>query len=556
MLSSLKIENIAIIESAEIEFSDGLNVLSGETGAGKSIIIDAISSVLGERTSKDLIRTGASRAKVTALFEGVSPEVEQTLKELDLDPSEDQSLLITRTLQKDGRNVCRVNGSPVTVTILRQIGKQLISIHGQHDSQNLLNSEYHYKYLDSLGGLEPLYEDYYGKYSEYLNLYRKYRELQKNAEDTAARADFLRFEVQEIENAHIRVGEMEELSRKRDLFRNSEKVILGLEKALAALSDSEEISGAVSRLFDASSALEQTAKYLPEIEDTAGKITEAAYTMQDAQETLKDAIYNANYDAQEQAGVEDRLAQLQKLRSKYGPTEEDILAYYEREKKELYNLEHRQETTAELEGELETKQSALLDAAKALSRARKDTAKQFEEKVGEELRFLNMPNVVISTSFTPCKLNSTGSDVIEFLISTNPGEALKPLSKIASGGELSRIMLAIQNVLSEKGNVQTMIFDEIDTGVSGSEAERIAKKLHSVSEKHQVLCVTHSAQVASYADAHYKISKEVVDGMTYTRVRKLDHEGRVLELARIIGGEKITDLQKKSAEEMLTRAKA
>lgn len=556
MLSNLKIENIAIIESAEIEFSDGLNVLSGETGAGKSIIIDAISSVLGERTSKDLIRTGASRAKVTALFQEISPEVEQTLKDLDLDLTEDRSLLISRTLQKDGRNICKVNGSPVTVTMLRQIGKQLISIHGQHDSQNLLNSEYHYKYLDSLGGLDPLLNDYSEKYHEYLALYRKFRDLQKNAEEAAARIDFLKFEVQEIENAHIRVGELDELQQKREFFRNSEKVIRNLKTALAALSDSEDLSGAVSRLFDASSALQHAVKYLPDISDTETKITEAAYNMQDAQEALKDAIYSSDYDQEEQAEVEDRLDELQKLRTKYGQTEEEILAYYEREKQELYDLEHRQETSNDLERQLEEKKGALLDSARALSNARKETARQFEEKVGNELRFLNMPNVVIQTSFTPCKLNPTGSDVIEFLISTNPGEEPKPLSKIASGGELSRIMLAIQNVLSAKGNVQTMIFDEIDTGVSGSEAERIAKKLHSVSRQHQVLCITHSAQVASYADAHYKISKEVVDGKTYTRVRKLDHEGRVMELARIIGGEKITDLQKQSAEEMLTRTQA
>lgn len=556
MLSSLKIENIAIIESAEIEFSDGLNVLSGETGAGKSIIIDAISSVLGERTSKDLIRTGAAKAKVTALFENISDDVNHVLEELDLDPPEDGTLLISRTLQKDGRNICKVNGSPVTVTMLRQIGKLLISIHGQHDSQNLLNSEYHYQYLDTLGGLSPLYEDYTSKYHEYLQLYRKFRDLQKNSEETASRIDFLQFEVREIETAHIRVGELEELQRRREFFRNSEKVIRGLRTALAALDDTGDDSGAVSRLFDASSALSQPAQFMPELEETTSKITEAAYNMQDAEEAVKDAIYNSTFDQQEQAEVEDRLAQLQKLRSKYGPTEEEILSYYEREKQELYDLEHRQETSTELEHLLEEKRDALLSAAKLLSSERKKTARQFEDKVGEELRFLNMPNVVLQTSFTPCKLNPVGSDNIEFLISTNPGEALKPLSKIASGGELSRIMLAIQNVLSVKGNVQTMIFDEIDTGVSGSEAERIAKKLHSVSEKHQVLCVTHSAQVASYADAHYKIFKEVVDGMTYTRVDKLDHKGRVLELARIIGGEQITDLQKKSAEEMLAAAKA
>lgn len=554
MLSFLKIENIAIIESAEMEFSDGLNVLSGETGAGKSIIIDSISSVLGERTSRDLIRTGASKAKVTALFSNISKEVIGTMEELDMEPSEDGSLLITRTLQADGRNACKVNGSPVTATMLRQLGKQLISIHGQHDSQNLLNSEYHYRYLDILGDLDSVFNTYNKKYTEYLALYREFRNIQKNAEEASSRIDFLQFEIKEIEDAGIQVGEFEELQRKRDLYRNSEKVMNGLRKALSDLSDSEESRGAVSLLFDATGAMEPSAKYLPDMDKTLGQITEAAYTVQESVEVLKDALYNSNYDPKEQAEVEDRLALLQKLRSKYGPTEEDILEYLKKEKKELYQLEHRQETGAELEKQLEEKKGALLDSAKALHDARVKTAEEFENQVGEELRFLNMPNVVIKTSFTHCKLNATGSDIIEFLISTNPGEALKPLAKIASGGELSRIMLAIQNVLSSKGNVQTMIFDEIDTGVSGSEAERIAKKLHSVAEKNQVLCITHSAQVASYADAHMKISKEVQNGKTYTRVKKLDHKGRVEELARIIGGENITDLQRQSAEEMLTHA--
>lgn len=554
MLSSLKIENIAIIQSAEIAFSDGLNVLSGETGAGKSIIIDSLNLVLGERSSKELIRTGTQEARVTALFEDISPDAEQMLQRMDLDISDDHSLMISRTMKRDGRSSCRINGNPATAAMLKKLGRLLISIHGQHDSQNLLNRDYHYRYLDLLGGLTPLHRDYYSKYSEYLGLYRQYRSLQKDAEEAARRIDFLQFEVEEIESAQIRSGEWDELQTRRDFYRHSEKVIRSLEKALGDLNDGEESAGAVSSLFDASQSLEQAVPYFPEAQDTAESMTETAYAVQDLRDAVQDLLYSCNYDPQDQAAVEDRMAELQKLRSKYGQTEEEILSYLEREKKELYSLQHRKETSAELEKELEEKKGTLLEAAEKLSLARKHTAREFEQKVGEELKFLNMPNVVLQTSFTHCKLNPVGSDEIEFLISTNAGEEPKPLSKVASGGELSRIMLAIQNVLSVKGNVQTMIFDEIDTGVSGKEAERIAMKLHSVAQNHQVLCITHSAQVASYADAHYRISKEVQDGKTFTRVRKLDREGRILELARIIGGENITELQRKSAEEMLQSA--
>lgn len=554
MLSNLKIENIAIIESAEIEFSDGLNVLSGETGAGKSIIIDALSSVLGERTSKDLIRSGTRQARVTALFQEISGDVADALRALDLEPPEDGSLLISRTLNADGRNVCKVNGSPVTVTMLRSVGKTLISLHGQHDSQNLLDPEYHYRYLDSLGGLDPLSRDYREKYQEFVGLYRTYRKLQRAAEDSAARIDFLRFEIDEMEAAGIRVGELEELKERRERFRNSEAIVRGLEKALHALDDADDTRGAMSRLFDASESLKTASRYLPDAESCERNLTEAAYAVQDAREEIRRILYESSYDPQEQSEIEARLAELQKIRAKYGQTEEQILDHLAAEKKELYDLEHQDEQYSRLEAELETKKGALLDAAEALSRARKETALQFEARVREELTFLNMPNVVIHTEFTHCKLTPVGSDNIEFLISTNPGEALKPLAKIASGGELSRIMLAIQNVLSSEGNVQTMIFDEIDAGVSGSEAERIARKLHRVSLSHQVLCITHSAQVAAYADAHYRIRKEVRDGMTYTRVQPLDRTGRVEELARILGGEVITDLNRENAGELIDRA--
>ncbi len=555
MLSNLKIENIAIIESAEIEFSDGLNVLSGETGAGKSIIIDALSSILGERTSKELIRTGAKEARVTALFLDLSEEAEAVLKEMDIEP-EDHSLVISRILRLDGRNVCKINGNPATVSMLKQIGKHLISIHGQHDSQTLLDSEYHYRYIDALGGLAPLYDAYYEKYSEYLALYRKFKALQKDASDTTERLSFLEYEIKEIEAANIQTGEFEDLGKRHEFFRNSEKIVRGLEKALSLLDDGDDQNGSVSAMFDVAHSIEQSAKYLEDARELSAKASELAYSVQDLREQVQETLYSCNYDPQEQGEVERRLAELQKIRAKYGQTEEEIFSYLSARQKEYEELSNRDEMTAELEELLEQKKGGLLDAAKALSDARKETAKKFENAVKEELSFLSMPNARLVTSFTHCKLNAVGSDEIEFLISTNPGEDPKPLAKIASGGELSRIMLAIQNVLSAKDHVQTMIFDEIDTGVSGSEADRIGRKLKNVSKYHQVLCITHSAQVASYADAHYKIRKEVIENATYTRVNKLDHKGRVEEIARIIGGEQITDLQRQSAEELLRSAKA
>ena len=554
MLLSLKIENIAIIESAEISFSDGLNVMSGETGSGKSIIIDSLSAVLGERTSKDLIRTGEKQASVTALFDGVSPEVETFMASLGLTVPEDHSILIQRTISIEGRSSRRINGSPATVSMLKELGRELIGIHGQHDSQNLLNPETHYRFLDALGGLDPVYNDYFSKYREYVELYRRFKKLQNNEEENARRIDFLKFEIQEIENADIHVGELRELQDRRDFFRNSEKVTRGLENAIAVLSDIDDEDGAVTRLFNAAQSLRTPAQHLTEAQEIEAKLSESAYAVQDIREQLKDALYNSAYDPSEQTQVDERLNDLFKLRSKYGETEQDILTYLENSRAELELLENSDSSRAELENLLEQKKTGLLEAAEKLSLARHKTAEEFEKKVGEELRFLDMPYAVISTSFTHCRLNPAGSDVIEFLISPNPGEEPKPLAKIASGGELSRIMLAIQNVLAERGNAATLIFDEIDTGVSGSAAEKIAIKLHQVSKKHQVICITHSAQVASYADTHFYISKAVRDGKTYTCVEPLDYEGRVHEVARIFSGVNITELQLQSAREMLETA--
>lgn len=556
MLANLKIENIAIIESAAIDFESGLNVLSGETGAGKSIIIDSLSAVLGERTSKELIRTGADKAKVVAVFSDINEPVTNLLMQMDLPVNDDGSLIVSRVINADGRNVCKVNQSPVTVSMLKQLGRELISIHGQHDSQNLLNPECHYKFLDSLGGLQPLYAEYLEKYTAYSDLYRRFKSMCDNEDEREKRIEFLKFEIQEIEDADIKIGEYDELCGKRDMYRNSEKVIGGLKNALAILSDNDENDGVITALFDASKALEKSATYYDNISDISSAVLDLTYALSEKRDEIERALYECEYDPTKQEEVEERLNFLYKLKSKYGETEEDILEYLEKSKRELADLESFSADKSEIIARLEHDKTVLLDTAERLSMARKHTASEFEVKVRHELSFLDMPNVELVTSFERCKLNPTGSDIIEFRISPNVGEALKPLAKIASGGELSRIMLAIQNVLAGKDNVQTMIFDEIDTGVSGSAAEKIAISLGNVAKKRQVLCITHSAQVAAYANSHFLISKEVQNEKTYTRVAKLDDDGRVGEIARIIGGVNVTQLQRDSAREMIDNAKA
>lgn len=551
MLSELNIQNIAVIESADLSFAPGFNVLSGETGAGKSIIVDALSAVLGERTSRELIRTGADSARVTATFTGLPAEVDDLLKDMDLEPSENGELLVSRTIFAEGRNNCRIGGTPVTVAMLKRLGQSLISIHGQHDSQELLDPEAHYKFLDAMGDYGDLLATYKEHYEEFTGLYRRYKQLSTDEDALLRRIDFLKFEIGEIEAAGIRVGEYDELMDRRTFFRNSEKILKGLNKAMEALSDSDESSGAVSLAFDALADLKVPAQHLEDAREAESQLTDAAYALQGVRDAISDALFSCQYDPAEQDRVEDRIAELNKLRSRFGPTEEEILAKLEEEKAELRSIEVSDADRKELEEVLEQKKNVLLADAEALTNARKETARVFEQKVKGELEFLNMPYVELGTSFERCKLNPTGADVIEFLISPNPGEALKPLSKIASGGELSRIMLAIQNVLSKGGNVGTMIFDEIDTGLSGSASERVARKLQEVSRDRQVLCITHSPQVAAYADAHYLIEKTVSEGKTYTKVTPLDRDGRAKEIARIIGGEQVTELQLQNASEML-----
>ncbi|MCQ2461208.1 MAG: DNA repair protein RecN [Clostridia bacterium] len=554
MLTNLRIENIAIIESATIDFGNGLNVMSGETGAGKSIIVDAISAILGERTSKELIRTGAEKAQVTALFEDITPNVTKLLYFLGIPVNDDKALHISRTISLDGRNSCKVNGCAVTVTMLKQLGKELISIHGQHDSQNLLNPECHYKYLDALADNEDLYNDYLEKYSAYSNLYKKFKALSQNEEEKQRRIEFLQYEINEIESAGVRIGEYDELCEKRELFRNSEKVIGGLKDALSILTDGDETTGVVNAMFDASKSVEKSAAHYEPALKLSQEMTELTYQLEEKKNEIEKTLYELSFDPEKLSEIEERISFLFKLKGKYGESEEEILEYLQNSKDELETLINLNLSQDEIIAKLEKDKEILLEAADKLSLSRKHAASEFEVHVKHELTFLDMPNVEISVNFERTKLNTTGSDNIEFLISPNPGEALKPLAKIASGGELSRIMLAIQNVLSANDNVGTMIFDEIDTGVSGSAAEKIAKVLKSVCTKGQVICITHSAQVASYADNHFVVEKKVQNEKTYTYVTPLDRDGRINEVARIIGGVNITELQIKSATEMIDSA--
>ncbi len=554
MLSTLRIENIAIIESAAIDFGNGLNVMSGETGAGKSIIIDALSAVLGERTSKELIRTGAEKAQVSALFENISPSVEKLMESMGIPTSEDKALNISRVIALDGRNSCKVNGNAVTVSMLKTLGKELISIHGQHDSQNLLNPECHYKYLDALAGNEDIYGDYLEKYVAYSNLYRKFKSLSQNEEEKQKRIEFLQHEIAEIENAGVRIGEYDELCDKRDLFRNSEKVIKGLRDALSILQDGDDTTGVVNAMYDASKAVEKSAAHYEPASKMASSMLELTYQLEEKKNEIEQTLFDLSFDPEKLSEIEERISFLFKLKGKYGETEEEILEYLQNSKDELETLVNLNLSQDEIIAKLEADKEILLEAAEKLSLSRKHAASEFEVHVKHELTFLDMPNVEIAVNFERTKLSPTGPDNIEFLISPNPGEALKPLARIASGGELSRIMLAIQNVLSANDNVGTMIFDEIDTGVSGSAAEKIAKVLKSVGQKSQVICITHSAQVASYADNHFVVEKKVQNEKTYTYVTPLDRDGRIKEVARIIGGVNVTELQIKSALEMIESA--
>lgn len=555
MLTSLQIENIAVIEKAEITFDKGLNILTGETGAGKSIIIDSINAVLGERTTRELVRTGAPFAKVSALFFGLSHAAEQVLKSLDLEPEEDGSLLIQRSISSDGRSACRINGQTATVSMLRQLGGELINIHGQHDSQSLLSSEKHIGFIDALAQDEALLEEYHGLYAAYVKIRRALNELQMDEEEKLRKIDLLRFQIDELEAANLQIGERETLTQERTRCLNAEKILQSLRLAYDAINGTEETAGASQLLTDAAAGLQDAAHYYGAIESTAQEMLDLSYNLESYADEIRNAFDTLSYDPGDLEQIEERLDLLYKLSRKYGETEEEMLAYLEKARAELDEITFSEERVQKLDEERREIVRKIKALAATLSDVRRQAGERFARQVEAELSYLDMPHVRFIVHHEQVKPGPNGADEIEFLISANPGEPPRPLAKIASGGELSRIMLAIKNVLSGSDEIGTLIFDEIDTGVSGRAAQKIALKLKQVSAGRQVICVTHLAQIAAQADCHLLIQKTVRDDQTYTQVDALDFEGRKREIARIMGGmDEITPLQLQSAEELLRAA--
>lgn len=550
MLELLHIENIAVIEQADISFQPGFNVLTGETGAGKSIVIDAISAILGQRAYRDTIRTGSDAAKISAVFRGVPEYV--WFKENGIPYSDE--LLIQRELWADGKNICRVNGAPVTVTMLRGLGRQLIQIHGQHDSAQLFDEENHLKILDAFAGHDDLLTAYRETYLDMDGLRRKIRSLTMDEAEKARRIETLEFQIQEIQRAELQPDEDETLEAQRNVLRSGEKLMRSLNAAAEALYGGEDSDGAASLIAQATASLAQVADVSEELENLRQLVESLSYSVQDAAEQVRDLRDGFDFSPERLERIESRLDEIHRLRRKYGNTCREILSYQEKCQKELETITSAEDTIAQLRRVLTEKKLATRKLADQLSDSRKQAAENFGQRLIQELRQLDMPRVQFQCQLTPLPhLNETGGDTCRFLMSANIGEELRQMNRVASGGELARIMLAMKNVMSEKDQVPTMIFDEVDTGVSGRAAQKVAEKLHAVSIGKQVLCVTHLPQIAAMADTHFLISKTEQQGRTYTHVTPLDLTGRRAELARLIGGARITENTLKSAEEMLRR---
>ena len=547
MLSLLHIENIAVIERSEISFERGFNVLTGETGAGKSIVIDAISAILGERAYRDMIRTGTDKASVRAVFTDV-PELPWFAEN---GVEYDRETIIQREIYLDGKNVCRVNGTLVTVSILRKLGIQLINIHGQHDSASLFDEENHLTFLDSFGDHTALMDTYKESYAAVQKLRKEMDALTMDEGEKLRRMETLRYQIAEIEKAELQIGEDETLEQRRKLLQSAEKIADGMNDAVESLYGGDDADGAASMLTMAERALAKIAKYSDDIAEIHEKVADLMYQVDDVSRMVLDARDELSYSEDELDAIESRLDVIHKLRRKYGATCEDILQYLDKAKEELDAIEFADDHLERLKGKLQKAEKDAWDAAHALRKLRTATAANMSQRILTELAQLDMPRVQFECRFTETELSANGADSVAFYMSANAGEDLKPLSKVASGGELARIMLAMKNVLAEKDQVSTLIFDEVDTGVSGRAAQKVAEKLRSVANHKQVLCVTHLPQLAALAENHLLIAKEERRGRTYTTVTPLDVEGRKQELARIIGGTNITETTLKSAEEML-----
>ena len=555
MLQLLHIENIAIIERADITFERGFNALTGETGAGKSIVIDALGAVLGQRTSRDLIRTGAEKAFVSAVFDEVCAQL-PVLAGCGIAPEEDGTLLLQRELYPDGRNVCRANGRPITVALLREIGNSLLNIHGQHDSTQLLDEQQHLAYLDRFGRLDGQRERYGVLFAAMRETQRRISSLAMDEAEKARRVDTLRRQIEELERAELQQGEEEALTVRRNILRNGEKFIAAVAEADACLNGDDEALGAVCAIERAAGALRGLRSLSGEFVGLSDRLEELRYEAYDLAAIVRDKKDEFDFSPQELDAVESRCDQLYRLKKKYGATVEEMLGFLERSKEELEGIEYADDRIAQLEKTLAGQKKEVYRAARELSDARRTAAKELETRILRELRELDMEKVRFAIAFEETEPAEDGMDAVRFLMSANVGEELKPIHKIASGGELARIMLALKNVLAELDSVQTLVFDEVDTGVSGRAAQRVAEKLAKVSRQKQVLCVTHLPQLAAMADAHLGVAKGEANGRTLTTVTQLDRAARRRELARLTGGELQSDAMLKSAGELLAAAEA
>ena len=547
MLSLLHIENIAVIECADISFDQGFNVLTGETGAGKSIVIDAISAILGERAYRDMIRTGTTKASVRAVFQDV-PELPWFAEQgIEYDPE----TVIQREIHLDGKNVCRVNGGLVSVSILRKLGIQLINIHGQHDSAALFDEDNHLNFLDAFADNHQLLTEYQETFGVVSRLRREIDRLSMDEGEKLRRMESLRYQIDEISRAELESGEDESLEARRKVLQNAEKLSDAINEGVECLYGSDDSDGAAGLMAQAEKALSKIARYDESLAALHERVKDLMYQVQDAAEEVLDSRDTFAYSEEELEQIESRLDVIHRLRRKYGANCDAILAYLDRAKKELDEIDFADDHMERLKKKLKKAEKEAVSAADKLRQSRKETAVYLSARILDELRQLDMPKVQFECVFTETELSSNGADAVAFYMSANAGEALKPMSKVASGGELARIMLAMKNVLAEKDSVSTLIFDEVDTGVSGRAAQKVAEKLRSVAASKQVLCVTHLPQIAALANTHLLISKSERDGRTFTSVTPLDLEGRKRELARIIGGTNITEITLKSAEEML-----
>jgi len=547
VLSLLHIENIAVIERSEISFDSGFNVLTGETGAGKSIVIDAISAILGERAYRDMIRTGAQKASVRGVF----TDVPEFLWFQENGVTYDPETIIQREIFLDGKNVCRVNGCLVTVSILHKLGVLLMDIHGQHDSASLFDESNHLKFLDDFAENQELRDDYRQKFDTVSQLRSEIEKMSMDEGEKLRRMEMLRYQISEIEKAQLQPGEDEQLEERRKILQNAEKLADGINAACDCLYGNDETDGASALLSQAVREISKLSRYTDAYQSIQERVTDLMYQVQDVADEIHSARGVLSYSDRELDEIEERLDIIHKLRRKYGTTCTEILAYLDSAKEELDRIEFADDHLERLKGSLLKAEKIAWESAYLLRKNRQKASEQLSVRILTELTQLDMPKVQFSCEFTEIDLSANGADAVAFYMSANAGEALKPMSKVASGGELARIMLAMKNVLAEQDQVATLIFDEVDTGVSGRAAQKVAEKLHSVAKNKQVLCVTHLPQIAAMGDVHMLIAKYEENGRTYTTVTPLDKEGRKRELARIIGGSVITETTLKSAEEML-----